>query len=267
VQKLSRDGVALAYEESGRGEPPVVLVHGWTCDHAYFAPQAEHLSQQHRVISVDLRGHGESDKPEQDYTMAQFAGDIVWLCQQLRVEKPIVIGHSMGGVIAFELAARHPDVPAAVIALDAPLVPSQELRDGVVQLVQGLKSPNYQQASRDFVSNLLFLETDDPALKARVVEAMSAAPQHVMASAIEQIFACDTAASTAAVKVPALLLNAEGPGWPLAGVTRIKEINSNVVVGQTVGAGHFHQLVVPDQVNAMIDRFIAVAVPVPALSA
>jgi pimeloyl-ACP methyl ester carboxylesterase len=261
VEKLTRDGVTLAYEDSGRGEPPIVLVHGWTCDHTYFAPQAEHYSRAHRVISVDLRGHGESDKPVQEYTMAQFADDIVWLCQQLRVEKPVVVGHSMGGVIAFELAARHPDFAAAIVGVDSPIVPSQELRDGVAQLVQNLKSPNYVQASQDFVSGVLFLQSDDPLLKARIVEAMSSAPQHVMASAMENIFACDTVASTAAVKVPALLLNAEGPGWPIAGVQRIKEINANIAFGQTVGAGHFHQLVVPDQVNAMIDRFLAVAVP------
>ena len=55
--------------------------------------------------------------------------------------------------------------------------------------------------------------------------------------------------------------------WPLAGVARVKELCPQVMVGQTIGAGHFHQLVVPDQVNAMIDRFLAVAVPAPALAA
>ncbi len=113
----------------GRGEPPIILVHGWTCDHTYFAPQAEHFRGDHRVISVDLRGHGESDKPQLDYTMAQFADDIAWLCEQLRVRKPVVIGHSMGGVIAFELAARHPDLPAAVVGVDSPIIPSQEVRN------------------------------------------------------------------------------------------------------------------------------------------
>ena len=171
----------------------------------------------------------------------------------------------MGGVVAFEVAARHPDLPIAVVALDAPIVPGQALLDGVAQLVQGLKRPDFQQASKDFVENLLFLPNDDPALKARVVAGMTSAPQHVMASAMENIFfKCDTAASTAAVRVPALLLNAEGPGWPLAGVARIRELSPNIMIGQTVGAGHFHQLVVADQVNAMIDRFLEVAVPTPA---
>jgi pimeloyl-ACP methyl ester carboxylesterase len=262
VEKLHRDGVALACEDLGQGDPPIVLAHGWTCDHTYFAPQAEHFRRNHRVISVDLRGHGESDKPRQDYTMALFADDLAWLCQQLGLAKPVVVGHSMGGVIAFELAARHPALPAAVVAVDAPIIPPQQVRDAMAPVIAGVKTPDYRQVSRSFVANALFLPTDDPALKARVVEEMSAAPQHVMASALEQILACDTEASTAAVQVPALLLNAEGPGWPLAGVARIKELNPKVMVGQTVGAGHLHQLVVPDQVNAMIERFLAVAFPI-----
>lgn len=147
------------------------------------------------MISVDLRGHGESDKPEQDYIMGGYADDIAWLCSELAAAKPVIIGHSMGGVIAFEVAARYPGLPGAVVA---------------------------------------------------VVEGMSSAPQHVMATAIHEVFAMDTEASTAGVKVPALLLNGEGPGWPLAGVQRIKELCPQVMVGQTVGAGHFDQLATPE---------------------
>lgn len=66
MEFLSRDGVGLTYREQGSGSPPIFFVHGWCCDHTYFAPQFEHFTTNHRVISVDLRGHGESDKPEQD---------------------------------------------------------------------------------------------------------------------------------------------------------------------------------------------------------
>ena len=86
---------------------------------------------------------------------------------------------------------------------------------------------------------------------------MSSAAQHVMASAMDQIFQCDTEASSAALTVPALVVSAKG----LAGLARLTEINPRIMLGQTVGAGHFIQLVVPDQVNAMLERFITLAVP------
>ncbi len=74
---LERDGTKLFYREAiGEGQA-VLLVHGWCCDHTYLAPQFEHFADGgSRVVSVDLRGHGRSDRPEQDYTIREFAGDL-----------------------------------------------------------------------------------------------------------------------------------------------------------------------------------------------
>jgi pimeloyl-ACP methyl ester carboxylesterase len=256
MQHLTRDSVKLFFEEAGSGERPILLVHGWTCDHTYMAPQFERFRRTHRVIAVDLRGHGQSDKPQQAYTMVAFADDLAWLCSQLNVKKPIVIGHSMGGVIGVELAARFPEVPSAVVTLDSPIVPPQELIEGLAApTIEALRGPDYRAAQRKLVAEALFLPTDDPARKARIVDAMSSAPQHVMASAFEGIFT-DTAARAAACKVPLLVLMA---AQPLSDVVRLRQVCPNVVIGQTVGAGHFHQLEVPEQVNAMIERFLAVS--------
>jgi pimeloyl-ACP methyl ester carboxylesterase len=60
----------------------------------------------HRVIAADLCGHGASDAPSRKYTVAEFADDLAWLCAELNVQRPVVVGHSMGGVIALELAAN-----------------------------------------------------------------------------------------------------------------------------------------------------------------
>lgn len=256
MQVLSRDSVRLAYEEQGSGSPPMLLVHGWSCDHTYFAPQAEHFGKHHRVISVDLRGHGASDTPEQEYTMAGFADDLAFLCEQLGVDRPVVVGHSMGGVIAFEMAARHPDLVGAVVAIDSPLVPPAALAAMIPGFVEGLRSPDYQNVTRDFVNNLLFLPTDDSERKVQIADGMAGAHQHVMASAMECIFSCDTAASAAGCQAPALLINAAAP---LADLDRLREMCPHVMIGQTVGAGHFNQLEVPDQVNAMIERFMQVS--------
>ena len=123
MRQVERDGVALCYEEAGEGKPPVLLVHGWCCDHTYFAPQVEHFAQRgHRVVAVDLRGHGESDKPRQRYSMQVFADDLAWMCERLDFAQPVVVGHSMGGIVAFDLAARYPGLTSAVVMLDAAVV-------------------------------------------------------------------------------------------------------------------------------------------------
>src|SRR5262245_13188646 len=124
MRSISRDGVALCYEEAAGDGPPVLLVHGWCCDHSHFAPQFDHFAAMgHHVLAVDLRGHGQSDKPHQDYTMLGFADDLAWLCRELDLVKPLVIGHSMGGIATFELAGRFPDLPSAIVLVDSSVAP------------------------------------------------------------------------------------------------------------------------------------------------
>ena len=117
MQKLLRTGW-LAYADGGQGAPALLFVHGWACDHAVFAPQIEKISRTHRVIAVDLRGHGESDKPLQDYTMEVFADDLAWLCAQLGVDQ-LSLGHSMGGLVALSCRCDA-SIPPAVVLLDMP---------------------------------------------------------------------------------------------------------------------------------------------------
>jgi len=110
---LNRCGVRLAHFEAAPKapqSPPLVLVNGWTGDHGIFTPQIAHFGQTRRVVAVDLRGHGASDAPEQEYTMAGFADDIAWQCAQLELQKPIVIGHSFGGAVVLELCGRYSEI-------------------------------------------------------------------------------------------------------------------------------------------------------------
>ena len=65
------------------------LVLCWGGDHTHLAPQFDYFGRTHRVVAVDLRGHGASDMPMQEYTVAGFADDLAWLCDQLGVVKPV----------------------------------------------------------------------------------------------------------------------------------------------------------------------------------
>ena len=142
VQHMNRDGTALAYEDTGAGDPPFVFVHGWTCNHTHFAPQVEHFGRQHRTVAVDLRGHGASAAPEQDYTISGFADDVAWLCEQLGVERPILVGHSMGGTVVLDVAARYPDLPRAVVMVDAaPIVGSSPSAEMAAEIAAALRGP------------------------------------------------------------------------------------------------------------------------------
>jgi hypothetical protein len=108
-----------------------------------------------------------------------------------------------------------------------------------------------------------FLPTDDDELKAEILEGMSSLPPYVMSSSLDHhILSWDGAAVVAACKLPALLIAA---ATPLADLKRMRQLCPQLVVGQTVGAGHFNNRVVPEQVNAMIERFLATSVEAPTL--
>src|SRR5260370_8149378 len=111
MDRLKRDDVTLAFQEAGSGALPVLLVHGWACDHSFLAPQLAFFGRAHRSVAVDLRGHGMSDAPEQNYTMAGFADDLAWLCAQINPERPVAIRHGMEANLPLELPPRHPHLP------------------------------------------------------------------------------------------------------------------------------------------------------------
>jgi pimeloyl-ACP methyl ester carboxylesterase len=253
MQLLNRDGVNLAYQEAGSGAPPLLLVHGFCGDHTHLAPQFDYFRRNHRVVAVDRRGHGQSDKPEQSYTIEGFTDDLAWLCREVGLYKPVIIVHSMGA-IGLELAARFPDLPAAIILLDTPFSPPQEAQAGFGQLLGGLRSSAYREVLCQVADQIIFLPTDDQKRKAQIVEAMGALPQQVIVSTWENFLTHDTEAAAAACKVPLLHLGSVFP----ADLARLRELCPQLITGQTVGAGHFHQLETPEQVNAMIERFLRV---------
>lgn len=258
MSKLTRNGVALAYEEAGTGEPPMLLVHCWTGDRSYFAPQITHFSQTHRVLAVDLRGHGESDKPHGAYSPDVFVEDVGWMCDQIGLRNAVLVGHSMGGIIVLELAARRPDLAAAVILLDAPVFPPPSLVDAMKAVAREFRGPNYAKAARQFVDGV-FLPTDEPARRAEILDKTARCPQHVLLSAWEQsIISYDASAAAATYRAPVCYI---GAATPLTDLSRFRTLCPQLVIGQTVAAGHFHGLEVPDQINAMIERFLLTALP------
>lgn len=260
---IARNGVRLAYDDRSSGEPTIVFVHGWTCDRSFFAPQVEHFARRHRVVSVDLRGHGESDKPSGPYSIGVHADDIAYLIDQLGVSKVVAVGHSMGGLAVAQLAASHPHCVAAVALVEpGPFALPPDVRAGFEAIADAIEAGN-QEPRREFIKNNLFLPTSDPMFVENVLRIMMAAPSHVAANGLRGIVAFDGPAVAARCQVPVLHLAAASPFNPSH---LMSQWLPNVVHGQTVGAGHNNQLEAPDQVNLMIENFIRHYVLAPAMA-
>ena len=153
---VDREGVRLSYLESGSGDPALLFIHGWCCDATHWRKQLAALDGDHRVLALDLRGHGESAKPDQDYTIDEFAEDMGWLCQELALERPVIVGHSMGGVIALNMVRRWPQLARAVVFVDAGITPfPKQFRPMVDSMIEALKSPGYRDVAANFVKRFI----------------------------------------------------------------------------------------------------------------
>jgi pimeloyl-ACP methyl ester carboxylesterase len=163
MRQLRREGAVLAYEEAGSGAPPIVLVHDLAADHSSFEGQFRYFSRRHRVVTVDLRGHGQSDKPSQACTVAMLADDLVWLCYELGLHRPVLVGCGLGGMVALDLAARYPDLPAGVVVAPTPsraTPPTSHRQTAVSRLESGSKGSHIVAADGSSVPEEINLLVD-----------------------------------------------------------------------------------------------------------
>jgi pimeloyl-ACP methyl ester carboxylesterase len=114
------NGETLAYIDMGeRSAPPVVLIHGYTDSARDWVPVLPYLMKHHRLILVDIRGHGQSSKPECCYTRIDFAYDIKLLLDALGVRKADIVGHSLGSIIAQTFGEYWPERTAHVVLISS----------------------------------------------------------------------------------------------------------------------------------------------------
>jgi pimeloyl-ACP methyl ester carboxylesterase len=251
--QLLRDGVALAHDDGGRGDPPLLLIHGWGTDRTLMRPLFDLARPSRRVVSVALRGFGDGDAPGHVHTIQAHADDVAFLASRLGLEPAVVVGHSMGGMIALDLAARHPAHTAAAIILEGMVVASDAVRAGLASMLDAIRAVGH----RDYVTGLMSYLAGphfDPAARVHLVASALACPQRALVSALEGIIAFDSVAAAAAVRCPLLYV---GTSTTYADLPRFRALCPQLVTGQLVGCGHYFPVEIPEQLHPMIARFIA----------
>lgn len=246
------DSVRLYYERAGSGSPELLFVPGWCCDHTAFQPQFDHFARSHAVTALDLRGCGKSDRPDNGYEIPDLGDDLARFCAVVGIEKPVVVGHSLGGMIGVELAARHPSVPGALVLVDpGPIDPLPTTAKIYTALAEQLSGPSGEEVRRLYVQDM---GARDEELARWIEELMCSVPLPVAAAVVRGLTVWNGVGAFGLCAVPTLLLRSSLGSSPDA--VRLRAIKPDLEVGITVGAGHFHQLEVPEQVNAMIERFL-----------
>ena len=261
----SADGTPIAYEVHGSGEPTLVFVHGWSCDARYWREQVPEFAKSHRVVALDLAGHGHSGLGRQEYTMAAFGEDVRAVAEAVGADPVVLIGHSMGGSVIAEAARLMPERVVGLIGVDTlenveyPLTAAE-----AAQMTAPLER-DFAAGTRAFVGQMLRPETA-PELREWILADMAAAPPAVALSAMRHMlaqFVSGAAANVFAdVRVPVVGVN--GDLWPIAYAANRRHMASYDAI-VLAGADHFLQLARPAEFNRAlaeaIRRVSAPAVP------
>jgi len=252
TNSLAADHSAIRYRVYGTGEPTFVLIHGWSCDSGYWDSQLDALAQKHRVVTLDLAGHGKSDaRRRRDWSMENFGADVAAVVGAVGPSRVILVGHSMGGAVALEAARRLPGKVAGIVGVDT-------LRDIAHPFPKETTGPlleamrkDFAKATSDFVDQNFFTERTDPVVRRWIVKDMAAASPRVAIPALEHLLTLDYGPILRELDVPVVAINADQPPTDEAAIRRIEPRFRVVTVTK---AGHFLMMEKPALVNRMLLR-------------
>lgn len=149
---VAANGIRFHYRRTGGAKPSLVLAHGATEDSLCWAPVAEALTADYDVVMVDARGHGHSDAPAEGYDPLTQATDLAAVIAALDLDRPAILGHSMGAMTTLVLAGTFPNVPRAILLEDpGPLWADWPASSADTQSVADMRTRNeaYRRMTRE----------------------------------------------------------------------------------------------------------------------
>ena len=211
----SFDGTEVVYDARGRGEPALVFIHGWCCNRGQWNAQMDQFDDDHRVVAIDLGGHGESGRTRGHWTIPDYGHDVEAVVKAQRLDRVILVGHSMGGPVALLAAARMPDRVIGVIGVDT-------LHDVSKKFDKEAMAPILQQLADDFPGFLgRFMQQNgtanpdaDAALVDRLTRDALANDPKMALDLMRSFLEFDVAAVLKACPAPVRCINASGAAWP-----------------------------------------------------
>jgi pimeloyl-ACP methyl ester carboxylesterase len=248
VRTADRDGLRLAYAVGGDAGAPLVFVHGGLSSHYAFDPQLEYFVRSNRVLAPDLRGHGHSSAGDSPVSIEAMAEDVAFLCDLEGIVQAVTIGHSMGGLVALELARRRRDLTRVLVLVESPIVPPAVHPARRAGLLAGLRGPDYTAFVEEWARQMVA-----PGVKhaARIIDAMRNTPQAVAVSVVEHMLVYDSEAAVVACPVPMVVVGGQ------VDVERLHWLRPDAVALPPVGASHYGHLDTPDDLNSLIESVIA----------
>lgn len=247
----SADGSLIRYGVRGQGETTLVFIHCWTCNHEFWKPQIEYFANAHRVIWLDLAGHGSSASNRDNYTMQAFGADVAAVVSRVGGGRIVLVGHSMGGPVAIEAAKLLGDSVIGIVGVDTFQTsfewPTEDAR--IRQFVQPFEV-DFKGSSEKMVRSM-FPPGADPAVVSWVLGQMVPGNEKMGVSAMYSIFKWNAGEGPESLKRYAGVLR------NINGAPTGTEEPRDASVTLVSGTGHFIAQEKPVEFNRILAGIIA----------
>jgi pimeloyl-ACP methyl ester carboxylesterase len=247
------DGAKIHYTEYGAGENVLLFVHGWSCDETFWAAQAPALGAKLHVITIDLPGHGQSDKPHLAYTMDLYARAIDAVLRDAKVQAATLIGHSNGTPVIRQFYRKFPEKTRALVIVDGGLRPFGD-KAMMEKFVARLKAPNYEENAGKLIDSMTS-PIQDATLREKIKTTMMRTPQYVAASEFESTLDPELWKPDK-INVPVLMILAKQPAWSAEYEQFVRGIVPDLDYQVWEGVSHFIMMEKPEQFNSAVVAFL-----------
>jgi pimeloyl-ACP methyl ester carboxylesterase len=246
------NGAKIHYQSYGNGNQAFVLVHGWSGNLSHWRYQIPDLARRARVIALDLPGHGQSDKPEIAYTMDHFATAIDAVLRDAKVDKAVVLGHSMGTPVARQFYRKYPQKTLAIVIVDGGLRPfgDKAMRDG---WVNSFRAANYKEVGLQMFDQMTAVLSGED--RKDVKASLASTPQNVLLTAMvdmnrDELYGNDK------INVPVLAILAKSPFWLPDTEQFLRSLAPDLEYQMWEGVDHFLHLEKRKEFNDAVVAFV-----------
>jgi pimeloyl-ACP methyl ester carboxylesterase len=257
---LSIDGVPIRYDVTGSGEPTLVLVHGWAFDRHLWDEQAPRLAARHRVVTLDLAGHGESGRQRAQWTLAALGEDVKAVVSAVAATKVVLVGHSMGGPVVLEAARRMPERLRGVVLVDTLLdVEERTPPEEVDSFARQLKA-DYETTVTQMAEAYLFAPGTPAAVRERVLAHAKAIPADLSIALLRESWSYDPLPALREIHAPVRAVNADKFPTSLEANRRYMPGYDAVIVE---GTAHYLMLEDPARFGRALDQALGQVLAAP----
>jgi pimeloyl-ACP methyl ester carboxylesterase len=251
-QVRSFDGVKISYDVQGEGQPVLVFVHGWSCSREYWKEQVAHFAKKHKVVTIDLAGHGRSGLSRKDYTIEAFGKDVAAVAEKLNLNRTILVGHSMGGPVIAEAARQMPGQVICLVGADTFHDIEKGYRGAEIEEIAIRLEADFVKETQDFVRNM-FPAGAEPALVSWVASDMSSSDPEIGINAFRNLGNYDLKSAVGQIEIP--LYSISSDFWPM-NLEGNKKYVKSFKLKLMPGIGHFVMLEDAEKFNKLLEEIV-----------